>query len=76
MGYTVAEIKIPDFFIGKKISELDIRQKYAVDILATKTFEHSKEKFIAFPKSDFIFRKDDRINIAGLQRNVNILKNS
>ena len=76
IGYIAAEIKIPDFFIGKMISELDIRQKFAVDILSIKTFDNNKESLVTFPKSDYIFKNDDRIIIAGSHRNVNILKNS
>lgn len=74
-GYVVADIKVPLSFVGKKIAELDVRKNLGVEILAVKTSEKGKETFTAFPKSDYIFRENDRINIAGLSRNVNKVKN-
>lgn len=76
IGYIATEIRIPDNFVGKKISELNIRKDFGVEILAVKTFYKGKESFIAFPKSDYIFNNSDRITIAGLAKNVNILKNN
>ena len=76
MGYIVSEINVPVFFVGKMISELEIRKRYGIEVLAVKTTEKSKETFIAFPKSNYIFKDNDRLNIAGLVRNVNLLKNS
>ncbi|MBN1633412.1 MAG: chloride channel protein [Ignavibacteria bacterium] len=76
IGYIATEIKVPKNFIGKKISELDIRKQFGVEILAVKTIYKGKESFIAFPKSDYIFNNSDKITIAGLAKNVNILKNN
>lgn len=75
-GFIVAEIEIPESFAGKNIYELDIRNKFGVDILAVKTAENGKEKFIALPKADYVFREGDRINVAGSIRNINLMKNT
>ena len=35
-GYAVMEIEIPSTWVGKKISDLDLRKRYNINILATK----------------------------------------
>jgi CIC family chloride channel protein len=74
-GYLISEIKVPEIFIGKKIIELDIRKKYGIEILAVKTVRNNKEEIITVPKSGYIFTENDKINIAGPARNINIIKN-
>ncbi|MCE1164787.1 MAG: chloride channel protein [Bacteroidetes bacterium] len=74
-GYVVADIEVPRSFVGKKIIELNIRKNLGVEILAVKTTLNGKESFVAFPGSDYVFSENDRINIAGLSRNVNKIKN-
>jgi chloride channel protein, CIC family len=74
-GYIVTEISVPPQFIGKKLSDLDIRKKLGIEILAVKTVENGKKVFYAFPKSDYIFKEKDKINIAGLARNVKKITN-
>jgi len=76
IGYTAVEIPVPISFIGKEIAELEIRQNMGIEILAVKSKNNGKEIFIAFPKSNYKFKEGDRINIAGLSKNVNKLKNS
>ncbi len=75
IGYIATEIPVPEIFIGKNIAELEIRKNFGIEILAIKSVEEGKETFTAFPKSDYRFKKSDRLNIAGLEKNVNILKN-
>lgn len=75
VGYAVSEIAVPKPFIGKKISELDIRKQLGIEILGIISNQFGKDTFIAFPKSDYSFRENDRINIAGLTKNVNKVKN-
>lgn len=75
VGYSVSEIPVPKSFIGKKIYELDIRKNLGIEILAVKSFHNGKEILITFPKSDYEFGENDKINIAGLTRNINKLKN-
>lgn len=75
IGYIATEIPVPEKFIGKDIAELEIRKKFGIEILAIKSVEEGKETFTAFPKSDYRFKKTDRLNIAGLEKNVNLLKN-
>jgi chloride channel protein, CIC family len=75
VGYLIAEVLVPDSFINKKISDLDIRKKLGVEILAIKSCESGKEKNITIPKSDYVFKENDRINIAGPAKNVNKIKN-
>lgn len=73
-GYSVAEIKVPDSFVGKSIRELHIRAKYNVNVLSIKTTRKKRLKINAVPKPDYIFKENDIIVVAGEIKSINQLK--
>lgn len=59
--YSIAEISIPESWVGKKIIDLDIRQAYHVSILGI-----SNADFITInPKPEDAFREGDHIFVIG-----------
>lgn len=74
-GYSIAEIKPPDIFIGKSIKELKIRAEYGVDVLSVKQKDKSGEKITAIPNPNYIIKEFETIVVAGEIKNINMLKN-
>lgn len=74
-GYAIAEIPVPQWFIGKSIRDINVRARYGVDILLIRnnTSEESKIKVIPDPAN--IFTSSDTIVIAGEIGKINLLKN-
>jgi len=73
-GYSLAEVKVPDSFIGKSIKELNIRAKYGVDVLSIKSNQKSGLNINAIPNPDYIFKDIDSIVIAGEIKKINQIK--
>ena len=74
-GYSIIEISPPPSFIGKSIRELNIRNKFGVDVLSVKTREKKGEKINAIPNPDYIIRAEDTLIIAGEIKNINFVRN-
>ena len=73
-GYSLARIKSPASFDGKTVMDLQLRQKYHVNLVAIKRDEHSKAKksekgdkggIINVPMPNTIIYKDDILMVAG-----------
>ena len=60
-GYSVFEIKVPKSWCGKTIKELDVRAKYKLSIIATKSNNHLQ------PMLDpgHVFTKDEHLLVLG-----------
>lgn len=74
-GHSLAEIPVPDKFIGRTIKGLKIRNQYNVEIITIKTKKDDVYEQI-IPTPDYEFKKDDTIIVMGEEENVNILKNA
>ncbi len=59
--YSIYETEVPDAWIGKTIVQLAVRQKYKLNILATK---HEGE-LTPIPGPDHVFRDDETLLILG-----------
>lgn len=60
-GLAIFEMHAPQFWIGKSISELNVRRKYKVNILAIKR----ANDFVAIPDADYEFHGGDLIIVLG-----------
>ena len=56
-GIGIQEIAPPERFIGKSIQELDLRNKYGIQIIAIKEIIPEKTTFI--PKDNFVIKDSD-----------------
>ncbi len=74
-GYSISEILAPKSFKGKSIRELNIRQRFGVDVLSVKTKEKYGEKINAIPSPDYIIKPKDKLIVAGEIKSINYLKN-
>ena len=65
-GYAIFEIQVPKKWVGKTLRELDVRNKYNVNIIGT------KENGVVKPNTsgDYTFKADDYIMVAGSDADV------
>ena len=70
-GYSLARIKAPASFDGKTVMNLQLRQKYNVNLVAIKRGEHSQQKkqakgtIINVPMPSTVIYTDDILMVAG-----------
>ncbi|MHC4572590.1 MAG: potassium channel family protein [Planctomycetota bacterium] len=70
-GYSLARIKAPASFDGRTVMDLQLRQKYNVNLVAIKRDEHSKAKksekgsIINVPMPNTVIYQDDILMVAG-----------
>lgn len=62
-GFGIQEIAPPEKFIGKNLRELDLRNKYGIQVIAIKELIPEKTTFV--PKSDFVLKDSDILVIMG-----------
>lgn len=62
-GVSIQEIAPPEKFIGKTLKELDLRNKYGVQVIAIR--EIIPERTIYIPKADFMIKDSDILVVMG-----------
>lgn len=67
-GISIQEIAPPDKFIGKSLSELDLINKYGIQVIAIKELIPEKTTFI--PKADFVIKDSDILIVMGEEKNL------
>jgi len=72
-GKILSEIHVPDEFINKTLKEINIRDRYGIEVILIKQGgkdEDNEEKELIFPTPEYEFNKDDSILIIGSHLNV------
>jgi CBS domain-containing protein len=64
-GLYLHEIVAPSFFIGKKIKDIDVRNRFGVDIMLIKRHAAGKRQETQHPTADYIFQSEDSLLILG-----------
>ncbi len=67
-GFGIQEIAPPEKFIGKSLKELDLRNKYGIQIIAIKELIPEKTTFV--PKADFVLKDSDILIIMGEEKQL------
>ncbi len=70
--YSIVEIVVPDKFIGKSLKELQLRNKYNVEVIAIK--DVLSEKFKLIPPSEYRLEPDNIIIVIGRKDDLAKLK--
>ena len=72
---SVAEIPVPEQFVGKTIRALDIRRNFGVSILMIKdSSAGGKEELHTTPGADYTFQADDVMLVMGSAEELRRLK--
>ncbi|GAF82417.1 unnamed protein product, partial [marine sediment metagenome] len=75
-GYSLARVKAPKSFNGKTVIDLQLRQKYNINLVAIKRSEHSKGKksekgqIMNVPMPNTVIYADDILMVAGSDENL------
>jgi trk system potassium uptake protein TrkA len=67
-GFGIQEIAPPEKFIGKNLKELDLRNKYGIQVIAIKELIPEKTTFV--PKADFVLKDSDILVIMGEEKQL------
>jgi len=67
-GFGIEEIAPPEKFIGKSLRELDLRNKYGIQVIAIKELIPEKTTFT--PKADFVIKDSDILVIMGEEKQL------
>jgi len=70
--YTIAQVAPPAPFIGRSLRELDLRQRYGVNIIAIK--ELVPERFVMVPTADFVVKDSDLLIMVGKEADLKKIK--
>jgi len=62
-GISIQEIAPPEKFIGKSLRELDLRNKFGVQVIAVR--ELIPERTVYIPKADFVIKDSDILVVMG-----------
>jgi K+/H+ antiporter YhaU regulatory subunit KhtT len=74
-GHAMAEIPIPQSFVGKTINELQIRSKYGVNVLMIKRREEPNKTIDLVPRPDEVIQLGDMLIAMGKEKDLNIFRN-
>ena len=64
--HSIYETAVPPSWVGKTIGQLGVRQRYSINVLATKR----GEKLMPIPGGDHCFQADETILILGANKDV------
>jgi trk system potassium uptake protein TrkA len=67
-GFGIQEIAPPEKFIGKNLRELDLRNKYGIQVIAIKELIPEKTTFV--PQADFVLKDSDILVIMGKDKQL------
>ncbi len=67
-GISIQEIAPPEKFIGKSLKELDLRNKFGVQVIAIR--ELIPERTVYVPKADFVIKDSDILIVMGDEKKL------
>ncbi len=78
----LAELIVPESFVKKSLAELDLRKKLNINIVSIKRHERNideegavtGEEKVVFPTADTVFQENDRLIVAGLENEIEKIK--
>jgi trk system potassium uptake protein TrkA len=70
--YTIAQVAPPAPFTGQSLRDLDLRQRYGVNIIAIK--ELVPERFVMVPSADFVVKDSDLLIMIGKETDLKKIK--
>ncbi len=70
--YMIAQIAPGKPFIGKSLSELQLRTRFNINVIGIK--REAPDKFVFVPPADFVIKTTDTLLVVGSQENIGKLK--
>lgn len=72
-GYGIIELAVPKSFVGQSLRQINLTNRYGVQVVAIKEMVPVKMQFI--PKADFILKNSDILILLGSDTGLEKLKN-
>lgn len=72
-GYSIIEIAPPSSFLRKSIGELDLRNRYGIQVIVVK--EYVPENVVLVPTAEYIIKDSDALVILGRNEDLKKIKN-
>lgn len=72
--YSIADSIVPKSWIGKSISDLSVRKRFGVNIVAIKNQENDNDVNIS-PSPEYAFKETDIVVLVGKTTDINFLNN-
>jgi len=71
-GYGIIELTVPEKFVGKTLKQIDLTNRYGVQIVAIKSM--NAELTLFSPKADDILNQEDILILLGPEKGLDTLK--
>jgi trk system potassium uptake protein TrkA len=71
-GYGIIELAVPKKFVGQSLKQIDLTNRYGVQVVAIKEMIPEKLQFI--PKADFVLKNSDILILLGSDAGLKKLK--
>ena len=71
-NYSIYEVSVPKKWVGKSIAELNVRQRYRINVLAVKRDDDDLDPLL---NPQHVFRADERILVMGENRDLKRILN-
>ena len=72
-GYGIIELAVPKNFVGQSLKQINLTNRYGVQVVAIKEMVPVKMQFI--PKADFVLKNSDILILLGSDKGLEKLKN-
>jgi trk system potassium uptake protein len=70
--YMIVEMAPPNSFLGKTISELQLRSRYHIDVIAIRDIV--SDKFQMVPSADFVIKDGEVLVVVGREKDIQQIK--
>ena len=64
--YQILDIRLPGKWVGHTLLDLNVRQKYGVNVLAV----HRGERFLVAPAAEMLFEEGDTLLVLGKREDI------
>ena len=71
-GYGIIELAVPEKFVGKSLKQINLTNKYGVQVVAIKGQDADHTRFS--PKADHILNQEDLLILLGPEKGLDTLK--
>jgi trk system potassium uptake protein TrkA len=69
--HAIVELKTPERLIGKKLSEVDLRGKYGINLITVKkAADDETAKVMGVPRPDWVFETGDELVVFGKESSI------
>jgi len=72
----VAEIEVPRWMAGRRLSELQLRSRYRVSVFIVKERRAGQEPHFVTPSAAYIFRAGDTLLVSGTDKDIQALQDN